>query len=292
MNDFLSKLENFVFDILGLILPGSIFLLTLMSPLLFVDLSEIPNEIIDDSLMLSVLTTILKMLSTYWAAYPKSALIIALILAYLAGHVVKVFSIIKYDFLTALFDRRLNKLSEEIFNKIKNWIPLQSRQSSTYAWFKEIFRPFKLFIQAIFVFKAPYRFKDDAFFMENCAYRLNSRLSTTYAYEEKSISKISSIIATQEQFRNIGTFFLAKYNLYRSLALIFLFTTFYYISFFRAESTYIKPSLHQISSIIFAAPVILWFTFHVKYKRYWTLYGQERIMSLFYILNKKKINEG
>ncbi len=54
---------------------------------------------------------------------------------------------------------------------------------------------------------------------------------------------------------------------------------------------FIAPASHEISTLILISPAIFWFTFHVKFKRYWTLYGDERLMSLFYFLNKKKLNE-
>ena len=106
------------------------------------------------------------------------------------------------------------------------------------------------------------------------------------------VAKLSSVITNQESLRSLGTFYLAKYNLYRSLSLIFLFTTFYYIWFFVTAGPVITENSHQISGIILATPAILWFTFHSKFKRYWTQYGEERIITLFYFLNKKKINAG
>jgi hypothetical protein len=168
----------------------------------------------------------------------------------------------------------------------------RARPSNAYKWFKEFFKPFRIMIGDVFIFKPPDHYKDDEVLMQNCLDQLDLRLSIAYPHDDQAINKISGVITNQESLRTLGTFFLAKYNLYRSLSLIFLFTTFYYIYFFKVASLYIAPTSHEISSIIFAAPAILWFTFHVKYKKYWTLYGHERIMSLFYFLNKKKLNEG
>ncbi|HEY6899766.1 MAG TPA: hypothetical protein VI233_03950, partial [Puia sp.] len=115
------------------------------------------------------------------------------------------------------------------------------------------------------------------------------KLSIDFPGDDRSLSKISGVITNQENTKTLGPFFLAKYNLYRSLSLIFLFTIVYYIYFFKVAGAYITPTSHEISGLILASPVILWFTFHVKYKRYWTLYGDERIMSLFYFLNRKTL---
>ncbi len=292
MNDFLSKLENFLFDILGLILPGAIFLLILMSPLLVVDLDQMPAKIVDSSIILSALKTISNILKDYWTTYPKSVLIIAAILAYLIGHTVKIFSILKYSFLVALFDRSLNKLIITAFNRIKNRIfSEKARKSNTYIWVKDIFKPFKIVIGDIFIFKPDYHDKKEEIIMQNCVNILSTRTSMIYPKDDYLVGKISGVIANQEGFRTLGTFFLAKYNLYRSLSLIFLFATFYCIYFFKIVYMYIKSSSCEVSIIIPMIAAILWYTFHVKYKRYWTLYGNERIISLFYFLNKKKINE-
>lgn len=290
MNDFFSKLENFLFDILGLILPGAIFLLILLSPGLFVDMANVPPRVIDTSVILSALKTISNILKTYWTSYPKSALTIATILAYLLGHTVKVFSRIKYQFLTAIFDEGLNKPVIRVYNGIKNRI-FRQPSSKAYLRLTELFKPFGTLIEYVFTFNPPHHFKSDAVIKQDCLDSLNTRLSIDYPDDDRSITKISGVISNQENIKTLGPFFLAKYNLYRSLSLIFLFTTLYYIYFFKVAGTFIAPASHEISTIILVAPAILWFTFHVKFKRYWTLYGDERLMSLFYFLNKKKLNE-
>jgi len=289
MNDFFSKLENFLFDILGLILPGAIFLLILLSPGLFVDLAGVPPNVTNTSMIFSALRTISNILKTYWTTYPRSVLVIATIIAYLTGHTVKVFSRLKYEFLTALFDQGLNRPVIRGYNAIKN--RLFRPGTKMHRQWKERFKPFKTLVEYIFTFSPPHHFKVDEVLKQNCLDRLEFRLSIRYPDDDRSLTKISSVISNQENIKTLGPFFLAKYNLYRSLSLIFLFTTLYYIYFFKVAVPYVAPASHEISSIILVAPAILWFTFHVKFKRYWTLYGDERMMSLFYFLNKKKIND-
>ncbi|MBS1661747.1 MAG: hypothetical protein JST68_11940 [Bacteroidetes bacterium] len=293
MNDFFSKLENFLFDILGLILPGAIFLLILLSPILFIDMTNVPDSIAASSILLSALKTISNILKDYWSHYPKSAVTIATILAYLMGHAVKVFSRIKYEFLTAFFDETLNKAVLRLYNKGKNRLfPAKTPPSKTYLRLKALFKPVKIFIGHLFTFSAPDYFPNDETLRQKCLDQFKTKLSVDFPADDRSLNKISGVIASQESVKTLGPFFLAKYNLYRSLSLIFLFTIVYYIYFFKVAAAYITPASHEISCLIFISPVILWFTFHVKYKRYWTLYGDERIMSLFYFLNKKTLNEG
>jgi hypothetical protein len=288
MNDFFSKLENFFFDILGLILPGAIFLLILLSPVLLVDMAKM-EKAADTSVILSALVTIWNILKAYWASNPKSALTIVIILAYLTGHTVKVFSRIEYEFLTAFFDKFVNKKVIRIYNKCKNWIFSKKPPSETW---RDLFKPFRTLVDGIFTFEPVFYSKKDEVIRQNCLDQLNSRLKIKLPEDNYSIVKISSVISNQENLRSLGTFYLAKYNLYRSLALIFLFTTFYYLYFFNVAKPLLLETTHGLSGVMIVASIFLWYTFHAKFKRYWTFYGDERLITLFYFLNKKKINEG
>jgi len=241
----------------------------------------------DTSVIISALVTIWNILKTYWASNPKSALTIVTILAYLIGHTVKVFSRLKYEFLTAFFDKGLNRLIVPLYNRVKNWIFPKD------PWkLKLVFRPFKNFIAGIFTFEPVFYSKKDEVIRQNCLDQLDSRLKIKLPEDNYSIVKISSVISNQENLRSLGTFYLAKYNLYRSLALIFLFTTFYYLYFFRVAKPLLLETTQGLSGVMIVASVFLWYTFHAKFKRYWTFYGDERLITLFYFLNKKKINEG
>lgn len=292
MNDFLSKLENFLFDLLGLILPGAIFLLILISPILFLGKGAL-DDTAEAPVILAGMKTISDILKNYWTSYPRSALTIAVILAYLMGHTLKVFSKIKYDLLTAVFDKSINRPVINLFEKSKNKVFGKDRgRSGFFKWCKEVFQPVKKILGDVFIFNPLDHYSTDEELQERCMEIINTRLSFSSSDSNKALAKLSGVIANQENIRSLGTFYLAKYNLYRSLAFIFLFTTVYYIYFFHVAGSYIASAAQAISGIILAAPAILWFTFHVKYKKYWTLYGNERIVSLFYFLNKKQLNEG
>lgn len=287
MDDFFSKLENFFFDILGLILPGAIFLLILVSPVLLVDMGKM-EKAADTSAILSGLVTIWNVLKTYWVSHPRSALVIVAILAYLIGHTVKVFSRIKYEFLTAFFDNGINKVVISFYNKCKKWV---FGSKTPPSWLKKLYAPFKNLFTGVFAFEPAYYSPKDEVIRQNCLDQVDTRVGIKLSQDKHTIVKISSVISNQENLRSLGTFFLAKYNLYRSLALIFLFTTFYYLYFFKVAKTFLLETTQGISSIMIVASVFLWYTFHAKYKRYWSLYGEERLITLFYFLNKKKIKQ-
>jgi len=287
MNDFFSKLENFFFDILGLILPGAIFLLIVVSPVLLVDMGKM-EKAADTSMILSGLVTIWNVLKTYWASHPRSALVIVAILAYLVGHTVKVFSRIKYEFLTAIFDKGINKEVTKLYNICRKRV---FRKKPPPSWLKALYSACRNLFTGVFAFEPAYYSPKDEAIRKNCMEQLDTRAGIKLSQDNYTIVKISSVISNQENLRSLGTFFLAKYNLYRSLALIFLFTTFYYLYFFKVAKTFLLETTHGISSIMVIASIFLWFTFHAKYKRYWSLYGDERLITLFYFLNKKKIKQ-
>lgn len=299
MGDFISKIENFLFDILGLILPGFIFLGILIIPLGLVDINAIKIKDLNNSYILSELSTISDLFESYWNEKSNLIIILIVILAYLLGHFIKVFSIIKYEILVAVFDKTLNKLVEYIYTKIKSVLNLVysyfSNQSlvntKIYLLLKELFKPIKNTIKKVFTFKSEDYFDDNAILRTECIAIINRRLNTNYPDKWYSLYKFSTVITNQEDIKSLASFFLTKYNLYRSLAFIFLFATFYFHFFFSASANYTAPEINKVNSLISFTSFLLWFTFHYKYKRYWTLCGNETLVSLYYFLNKKEVNE-
>ncbi|MGV3539739.1 MAG: hypothetical protein ACO1OQ_08010 [Rufibacter sp.] len=299
MEQFFSKFENFLFDILGLILPGLIFLGILILPLWLIDLSKIPTDYLNSSYVLSELSLINTSFLKYWNEKSSLIVLIIIISSYLIGHFIKVFSIIKYEILVALFDNSLNKLFSNVVLKIYKSLNYINRKFSSIdlhatsfgKWFNEIVKPIKNTLSKIFVFSPPPYFYDNDSLRTSCVAIINSRLATQYPDNWYSVYKFSTIINSQERIASLASFFLAKYNLYRSLAFNFLFATIYLQIFFSSTSEFIKPDVYKMSIIIIVASIFFWFTFHYKFKRYWTLCGNETLVSLYYFLNKKEISQ-
>lgn len=299
MSDFFIKIENFLFDILGLTLPGAIFLLILLSPNLFFDASTAKPDMIHSSVILSSLTVVTGWIKTYWPLYTTYVLFIGLAGAYLIGHTVKVLSGYMYDILKAVFDSTLNKIAGPLFAGIKNiarrllntLIRNPQNRQHTVDWINSFLYPWKKGLQDIFTFGAPSYDGKHQVLWQNCLDTIDRRLDITYPRDWHSTYKISSVMSEQEGVRSIAVFYLAKYNLYRSLAFIFLFATVYYGLFFGETRAQLSPQVNRITLAVLILNIVLWFTFHHKYKRYWTLSGDERLLSLFYFLNKKKWNE-
>jgi hypothetical protein len=299
MKEFLSKIENFLFDILGLVLPGIIFLLLFISPISFLSYSKIPEKVISGSFILSTLITSFNILKTYWNENLNITLFILLVISYILGHTIKVFSIIVYDFLVALFDKTFNLIVVYLFNRVIFILNSVSKfltnrdfdKTSFYKRIRVLVAPIGNTISKIFTFTSPSYFEANESMKTNCVTLLNQRLNTNYPDVWHSVYKLSKVIQQQEEIKTLSDNFLAKYNLYRSLSFVFILTTAYYFYFFRVSINYLSPELAKIIPLILYASIILWFTFHYKYKRYWTLCGNETLVSLFYFLNKKQINE-
>jgi len=77
--------------------------------------------------------------------------------------------------------------------------------------------------------------------------------------------------------------FLAKYNMYRSFAFIFLFHTMLVIVM-HSNNQLVETDLFSFQ-LVLIIDFAMWYTFHSKYKRYWILCGNEVINSLYFYLN-------
>lgn len=299
MDDFLSKIESFLFDILGLVLPGVIFLLLIISPISFINAQKIPEKVLTSSYILSCLVTFYKILEVYLTKNLNITLTVLFIIAYLLGHTIKVFSIITYEFLSMIFDKLINKIMIWLFSKftkLLGWlnnriVDTPFEDTFVYKQLKVILKPLKSTITKIFTFDSANFFPDNESLKTASIAVINQKLNTSYPDAWYSIYKFSMILQQQENIKSLAANFLAKYNLYRSLSFIFIFTTIYYYCFFGAAAEYISPELTKITSLILYVSLILWFTFHYKYKRYWTLCGNETLVSLYYFLHKKKLTD-
>jgi len=227
-------------------------------------------------------------------------LIVALFLcSYIIGHLIKVMSIAFYDFAKLIFDNFINKIAFVILNFIKEkvfllyrWLFKRDLASTTfYKYIKDCYKAIVRHIFCVFIFRSEDYFKDNEKIKEDCIYTINTRLSMSFPNVWYSIYKISTVLFIQENIRTLSNFFLSKYNLYRSLAVIFIFLFFYYRIFFRETEGFIPQELKHLRTVSFVSIILLWYTFHFKFKRYWTLCGNETLMSLFYYLHKTKLKD-
>ena len=146
-------------------------------------------------------------------------------------------------------------------------------------------------VNSIFSFKSPDYYKDNEKLIPDIVKKINKKLNTNYPETWYSLYKISNVIMEQEKIKSLSFRFLAKYNFYRSLALIFLLNFIYIIYFFKEYNDIISTSGNNIYDTLLIINSLLWFTFHEKYKRYWTLCGNEALISLFYFISKSEKKE-
>lgn len=299
MSDVLTKLDNFLFDILGLVLPGLIFLTIIICPVYLLDFPNISHAAIESQPILSVYSDVRLLIDDLSKINNGLLISITVVIGYMLGHFIKVFSIIKYDFLSVIFDKSINRLFDAIYKfvklKINAFIKISTQKDiydeNWYLYLRTLASPFKNTMLKIFTFKSADYFSDNDELRKQCIAIINRKLDLNYPDKWYSLYKFSSIINSQENIKSLASNFLAKYNLYRSMSFIFLFSFIFFAYFFSVASDYITQKHSNLLSVILVACCLLWFTFHYKFKRYWTLCGNEMLVSLYYFLSKEKIHE-
>ena len=152
----------------------------------------------------------------------------------------------------------------------------------------EIYKPFHGLYKKIFEFNAPKYYPNNERLKDECIAIINKKFNTEFPSEWYSLYKFSRVMQDQEKIKSLSSLFLDKYNFYRSLAFIFSLIFFYYWIFFETTHLYLSESILSLEALIMITITLLWLTFHYKYKRYWTLCGDETLVSLYYFLKKGK----
>jgi len=280
MDKFLDKLDNFLFDIIGLIFPGFILLSVLIIPFL------IPGSVESSNNISSYISTVVN---------HKFSLSIIIIISYILGHVIKIAAIIFYEIMTLIFDNGINRLviyivnclnskanalEQEIFGKVHNLYYLKQIEDFLIKQIKRVF-----------TFKSENYMKANELIKEQCLKFLSK--TDLFPDEWYSIYKYSIILHHQEKIKSLTENYLSKYNLYRSLSLIFALSIPYYLYLNPIVIPDIKiENLSNISSLTICIILFgFWFAFHTKYKRYWLLCGNEALMSLYVYIKSNEIEE-
>ncbi len=299
MGDFFSKIENFFFDIFGLILPGLLLILFIIMPIYFFDFSAVKPEMWNTSNFLSFVHYIYSVMHNLIKDNPTYLIVALFLCAYIIGHLIKVVSIAFYEFASLIFDNGVNKIVVKISGLVVqwtlkgyNWITHRDLERTVfYEFSKAFYKAIVRHVFCIFVFKSSSYFKDNESIKDDCMSTINARLQISFPNVWHSLYKVSTVLFIQENVRTLSNFFLSKYNLYRSLAVIFIFLLFYYRVFFRETEGFIPQELKHLRTVLFISICLLWYTFHFKFKRYWTLCGNEALMSFFYYLHKNKLKD-
>lgn len=282
----LEKIEQFLFDVIGLCVPGFLFLLI---PVWIVSIAY-------DYSILTIFSTIenLKIFIENNNNYFNNTIlsVMVVLLSYLFGHIVKVLSIRFYDFFKTLFDDNINIFTKLIIEKIKllgkkirNYFQKFLVLNSIILIFSRIFNIFinllKKFLLDLFIFK-PQDYDNSCKLYEEklVEYLKNQEIIPDKELDKRNypIYKLSCIIQDNEGIKTLTRTFLAKYNFYRSLAFI-AFANILFIAYILN----FKHAIHTtaITELMYLL-ILFYFVFHYKYKRYWMLSGNEAVMALYY----------
>jgi len=259
MKEVLDKIDSLLFDLLGLVVPG-IFLLFLIS---------LPGLVLpNDTSYLTNLTATLDGLLQFSKQNSTSFGLGFFLASYIFGHVIKVFSKFQYELFTEFFDKILWNWKTPLFaEKMLRWPVigfLAKRIKGILSFSSENYYSGELYKRVLEMLeKRGWLIKDGR-------------------HDWYNVFRLSSVILAQGNVKSIAYFHLSRYNFYRSMAFLFFTNLIYDLWLAGITSTF--------GFLLFLVNCAGWYAFHEKYKRYWTLCGNETLISVFYHLAKSEKN--
>ncbi|MCW7479453.1 hypothetical protein ND856_19290, partial [Leptospira bandrabouensis] len=278
--DILNKLEDFLFDWLGLSVPGIVgFSLTLF-PFLLID----PQKIIDSKSYASELIFINNSFEIFikLSIYSKTTLaIFFMIFSYILGNIIKVTSGLSYSIISDILDERLLKAGNRIINFLKtcNFI------RKILNFINNIF-PIKVITKEIVNI---FRFKSPKYSLSNKYLDFMKKKIQVDKSEELDwydVYKYCLYEANYKKIRSFSGIFLAKYNFFKCLAFLCLLSSIYYYYFFQLYGKFVYDVVNVNYLFIFL--FITFYSLHTKYKKYYTLCGNEAIIASFMFHNQNE----
>lgn len=278
--DVLIKLEDFLFDWLGLSVPGVVAISLILFPFFLIDPQKISNSQDYTSGLLFFKNSygIFVKLSFY----SKTTLaIFFMISTYILGNLIKVISGLCYSILSDIFDERLFKFGNLILTylKTKNFITITIN-------FLDKFFPIKTIIME---FINVFRFKSKKYTLSTEYFEFMKKKIQVENSENLDWYDVYKYCLYEANFKKIRSFsgiFLAKYNFFKCLAFLCLISAVYYYYFFMhfGGLVYDVVNLNYLFIFIF----ITFYSLHTKYKKYYTLCGNEAIIASFMFHNQSE----
>lgn len=271
MTNLWDKIENYLFDFIGLMLPGAYFF-----GCIFLIKVVIDNFQLEEDLFITNLISFVDETYTLFKSYLDDYFIFgALVIFFLLGHPIKVFAKHFYKIGEGLIDDFLLKGYQWLRNEWK--------------WLNNVDK-FLGNIHIKYIFKETFRFGGtDLHPLYSQYHEETSRLVKEYYNIELKdnwypLYKLGTTVIGNEKLNSLHQLYLAKYNLYRSLAFISLI--FGLLFYFSTDVSLLNDSNSFFISLINFSFFGLWFAFHSKYKRYWMLDGSDTLINLFYFLKE------
>lgn len=253
---WIKNITYLLYDILGIFFPG-VLIITLVS-------AHIKKELIEKIFFFNFPSH----RGVYFA-------IILFFYLYILGNILKIASQIFYDFLAAIFDGFALKIFN--FNETSGDSDLEKFT--------------KKYLKNIFSFKTEKYLKESEWMIQPIKDKIyqNKYLEKMKNEETNknwySLYELGNIYLKNKKICSLNYTFLSKYTLYRSLSFIFFINLF----FFFLNKNYLASFQNYkfTTSFIF---FISWLTFHIKYKKYYVLCGNEMLLALYYKLILEKEN--
>lgn len=281
MDNFLSaivnKLNDALFETLGLLLPSLVLCIILTEPLLYTRVIFFKNN------QLSTIIEQIGDINQFWIVL----FIIAIF--YVIGNVIKVISKLYYDLGKSIFDNTIFKIIGCMPIK---WIRKKIKEKYPKVEFKNC--PVFTIINEIYIWvKKTLSFATVNYgnkFEEIYVYLAKEKLKIFDDEKDKHKNwylfyKEATTILNQYNINTLYYKHLSKYNSFRSLECVFFFGILYNICFYN------KSINHLLYFIVLGVNIVCLVSFHEKFKRYWMMCGNEVIAGLDYFYKNKKGNK-
>lgn len=270
MTKWFDKLVYFIYDSLGILLPGAIFthffyyILTKENPF--------------------------KTLKAYFSGenlkeiHTIYIIIFYLISMYIVGNIVKIISQLFYDFFECIFDDWIFKSCKSKEKKFKYGIRCFFCFHYSSYYYQVEKRPIINFLKKyffwIFSFKPKYFMEANEFMIKEIIDKINKNSRTSLKTEWYSVYKLGKLYEENKGIKTLSSIFLAKYTMYRSLSFLFFCN---FIVAIVSDSYLYK--LRENHSVVFLGILFIsWLSFHIKYKKYYAFCGNEILVALYYKL--------
>ncbi len=274
-NVLIDKVEDVLFEILGLLLPSIILCVVLVEPVFYMQSFPLRSISKDD------FTKLLEILNEFWP------IVLIFFIFYVVGNVIKVAAKLYYDLGKALFDDTLFAIIAFVIRKVKN---IQTK------WNELKEKPVVVLVKVLFSWiKKTLSFSTENYdknFEELYIDLAMHKLNIFDCQQEKSAKwflfyKEATTIFKQKKIDTLCYKFLAKYNSFRSLEFVFAVGIIYNILILFSQMAINKC----IYSIVLGVNIVCLVCFHEKFKRYWKLCGNEVIVGLDYFYKHEKGRE-
>ncbi len=249
MEQLVKSIQDFLFDLLGLLGPGLVALW----------LTAMPFFIHHPTYLIELLQQI-ESTPFAWVGLAAGC--------YLLGHVIKVWAKIAYRAGAYLIEERLY---QDLIAPLaqRKWAKLFLKHA-----LGDIIR--RVLHQMLTFTAPPYQAAAKELYTAVAA-AWPRQTGTSFPKQWYAFFKVAQATGADRHIPNQVNTYLAKYNFYRSMAFLFGLN-FAYLAWQSMRATLDARSTALWLFINF----LFWFSFHVKYKRYWSLTGNEALKVMYY----------